>query len=211
MNILQRTWNFLSDYTENSSVHGVKYIFQKKRHFCERIFWIFALILCFTVSTLTINEIFMKWQTNPVYVTLSEKATPISSIPFPAVTICPMTKFNKTIFNFTRAYELYKQKNHLNIMSEEELKNFDAAVHVCNCDHSLNLAELNTSLTGGDIATRIKNMYIESDEIFKFCTYRETDYVCSEIINYYLTEEGYCFSYNMLSFSDILKHHQNKE
>ena len=37
-------------------------------------------------------------------VSFSEKSTPIRNIPFPAITICPETKTQSQIFNFSQTY-----------------------------------------------------------------------------------------------------------
>jgi acid-sensing ion channel, other len=60
------------------------------------------------LCAITILQIYKKWETNPVLVTLAEKATPISQIPFPAVTVCPMTKLNKQVINFTELCQMFK-------------------------------------------------------------------------------------------------------
>lgn len=40
-------------------------------------------------------SIWTKWHHQPVIVSFNDKTTPISVIPFPAVTICTTKKFNK--------------------------------------------------------------------------------------------------------------------
>lgn len=54
---------------------------------------------------------------SPVIVTFATKESPIYTIPFPSVTICPMTKASKNVFNFTHAVH-QKWKNES--LSEEE-------------------------------------------------------------------------------------------
>lgn len=48
-----------------------------------------------------ISKSYKKWNDNPVIVTFSETMTPLKDIPFPAVTICPETKSQRSIFNYT--------------------------------------------------------------------------------------------------------------
>lgn len=54
---------------------------------------------------------------SPVIVTFATKESPIYTIPFPAVTICPMAKANKDVFNFTQA--IYKKRANLTLSEEE--------------------------------------------------------------------------------------------
>jgi hypothetical protein len=37
---LTAAWGMWEDFTNNSTVHGVKYLGEKKRHWSERAFWV---------------------------------------------------------------------------------------------------------------------------------------------------------------------------
>lgn len=66
-----------------------------------RIFWIIVIVLSFVVCFYFIIKIYGKFEENPFIVSLDTKVSSIYSIPFPAVTICPMTKALPTKVNFT--------------------------------------------------------------------------------------------------------------
>lgn len=70
---------------------------------------------------LLIHQLYDKWDQSPVIVSFSEKSTPIYEIPFPSVTICPETKANKTMIDFTKAYHemLSKTRPPYNITDQE--------------------------------------------------------------------------------------------
>jgi hypothetical protein len=38
--LLTAVWGMFEDFTNNSTVHGVKYLGEKKRHWSERAFWV---------------------------------------------------------------------------------------------------------------------------------------------------------------------------
>lgn len=40
MNYPLAIWGMWEDFTNNSTVHGVKYLGEKKRHWSERAFWV---------------------------------------------------------------------------------------------------------------------------------------------------------------------------
>lgn len=48
-----------------------------------------------------IYDSYKKWDHAPVIVSLSEKATPVWKVPFPAVTICPEVKVKANMINLT--------------------------------------------------------------------------------------------------------------
>lgn len=52
-----------------------------------------------------IETVYDKWTRSPVVVTFAEKPTPVHDIPFPAVTICPVTKVKSKVLNFTTIYQ----------------------------------------------------------------------------------------------------------
>lgn len=54
---------------------------------------------------------YAKWDQRPIIVSFATTPTPVWELPFPAVTICPETKTNKTEFNITRAYHAYKNRS----------------------------------------------------------------------------------------------------
>jgi len=70
------------------------------------------LTLCAVCCALMIVKVKEKLDTTPVIVTFAESATNIWHVPFPAVTICPLTKSRQTVFNFTRyaSMKIYKEK-----------------------------------------------------------------------------------------------------
>lgn len=56
-----------------------------------------------------IHQTYDKWDQTPVIVSFAEKFTPVWQIPFPAVTICPQTKVDINLFNFTKEFEEFKE------------------------------------------------------------------------------------------------------
>lgn len=64
-------------------------------NFSFRIWWVVSFVLSVIVCILSIVIIWQKWQNRPVTVSFDDRATPISVIPFPAVSICTTNKFIK--------------------------------------------------------------------------------------------------------------------
>lgn len=58
-----------------------------------------------------IIKAYTKWEQEPVIVSLSEKATPVWKVPFPAVTICPEVKTSITKINLTGTYHFLRKNN----------------------------------------------------------------------------------------------------
>lgn len=122
---------FFMEFCANSSIHGVRYFTERKRHWSERyhsknklnptkshfnfslenyrrFWWIVAFILSVCLCGTSINNIWMKWHDSPVAMTFSDHEIPISVIPFPTVTICPETKASKNQLDLIYAYYALK-------------------------------------------------------------------------------------------------------
>lgn len=91
--------------------------------FCSfRIWWIMAIVLSIYLCSTTIYGLKRKWNESPVIISYDAKLLPISTIPFPAMTICPVTRISAKKFNFTKTYRtLFKLDNHdtPNVTNEE--------------------------------------------------------------------------------------------
>ena len=75
----------LTNYMENSSIHGVGFISKTKAF--RRAFWLFVVLTGFTGAFIIIFYNFQNWAETPVITTM--ETLPISELMFPKVTICP--------------------------------------------------------------------------------------------------------------------------
>lgn len=56
-----------------------------------------SFIAAVAFATNFINNIYYKWINSPVILSLSPEATPINTIPFPAITICNMNNAKRSV------------------------------------------------------------------------------------------------------------------
>lgn len=68
------------------------------------VWWTVAMALSMYLCMRTICCVWSKWKHNPVILNFNTKTTSIGEIPFPAVTICPVTKMSKTKLDYTAVY-----------------------------------------------------------------------------------------------------------
>lgn len=76
-------WELFSDYSEISTIHGVRYLGEKKRHWSERVWWFLSIVISIGLSAKFISQASSKWINSPVIVSFSEESTPVHKIPFP--------------------------------------------------------------------------------------------------------------------------------
>lgn len=51
-----------------------------------------------------ICSLYIKWKENPVIVSFDHRPMSIGEVPFPAITVCPLTKSSAVKFNYTDVY-----------------------------------------------------------------------------------------------------------
>lgn len=108
--------DYFTEFCNSTSLHGFRYIGEQSRNILERILWVLIMLISVGFSAYFISKIYTKWDNSPVIVTLSTVPVGISEIPFPAVTICPVTQVRQTLFNFTDVFNRNKEGN---VTSEE--------------------------------------------------------------------------------------------
>lgn len=59
----------------------------------------------------SIHDVWSYWNGNPIIMDRSSEFRPIFKIPFPAVSICPISVFAPNKFNYTTTYRLLSNLN----------------------------------------------------------------------------------------------------
>ena len=111
----------LSEFLENSTIHGLKHILTSKSDL-GRVLWVTIVVACFAAAISMISSSYKEWQESPVSTTISTH--PITELEFPSVTVCPPWGSN-TALN----YLLEKVKN-VNFTEKEREKLLDIAKEV---------------------------------------------------------------------------------
>jgi len=63
------------------------------------MFWAISFLLAVATAAYFITLLYHKWEENPVIISVGATATQLTSIPFPALTICNMNRARKTVAN----------------------------------------------------------------------------------------------------------------
>ncbi|XP_037814491.1 pickpocket protein 28 [Lucilia sericata] len=203
----QAAWAIFSEYCDNSTIHGIKYLGEQKRPCLERLFWImvfvFSIYLC---ASLTMN-IWWKWNNNPVIVSFAEKSTPVWQIPFPAVTVCTETKSRQRFFNFTEMYWRSKDLENnepVEPLTEEEKNRLDAAFLVCEAHLSSEQTGFNQT-NGSELIDILGTIMPQFGTTFEQCRWRNVNQTCDQLFYKYLTDDGICYSFNTLSSEEVFR------
>lgn len=182
---------FLIEFSSSSTVHGVNYFGDRRRHWIERAFWIVVFLVSMSACIFTVHKTYTKWQSSPIIVTQDDKLTSIWEIPFPAVTICPAAKVKlRWPVNLTKtqdeliltAYRMWLRGLKvpsgplMNFkLNEDELKSFDvterelllleAVDHICPVTNSA-VDYLVDTMNTSDLITTLKTYALNWYDVF---------------------------------------------
>lgn len=87
----------------------------------SRLWWLVAISVSVWLCGASIRDMWIKWHENPVTMSFTEKYLPISSVPFPTVTVCSETKVKNSKLNVDAAY--YAMRMSKANMSDEGYEN----------------------------------------------------------------------------------------
>ncbi|XP_015838363.2 pickpocket protein 28-like [Tribolium castaneum] len=191
--------NYFREYCVCTSIHGFRY-FGEKRTIFERIWWFINFVICLAACGYFIHAVYQKWDSSPVIVSFATTRTVIFDIPFPSVTICPESKVVPSIFNYTKV--LQKKENWLNV-TEAENTNFTYMSLLCDLrsdEFYLNYTDYQFTYSDEffDLIDDVKPKFNIQD-----CRYMGWDKNCKELFTPILTDQGVCYTFNMLDRSEI--------
>ncbi|CAL8117104.1 unnamed protein product [Orchesella dallaii] len=208
--------NLPMDFCKNSSLHGLKYIGERRQHIVERMFWTIAFTIGLIVACIMISDVWRKYKSNSVIITFAPYETKIEELPFPALTICNMNKVLKSkatkIMNEAQGFSGQERKS-------AALENLYYLNHVCSTSKSFTKV-FNYSAERGKIdgttlskANRNKESYDGGKEdLWKFfqaasplcrdmilkCIWQKEVRNCSELFTPLETDNGKCCTFNMV-------------
>ncbi|XP_072397815.1 pickpocket protein 28-like [Diabrotica undecimpunctata] len=189
--------DYCREYSKVTGIHGVQYIGEKRTYF-EKIWWLIVFIIALSSCVYAILEVYYKWIRSPVIVTFATQETPIYTIPFPAVTICPESKTNQSLYNHTNIVRKILEKKSL---TEDEQNTLNYISLICNGGPHLNVAK------GKFIDENIYEVLakVQFTSPLSFCKYMGKLVACDEIFEPIITDDGICYSFNVLDKSDLFR------
>ena len=129
--MLNKAKKGIEEYTNESTVHGLKYVFDRKIGLFDRLLWLVIVLCSMFMAIWMIGSSYSSWQQKMVITTLKTTAKPITDLDFPTVTICAdgqhMGMVEKVVYNHFNKWkkEKYKSK-HLPVddKTKEEFSQF---------------------------------------------------------------------------------------
>ncbi|EAT48435.1 AAEL000552-PA, partial [Aedes aegypti] len=134
-----------------------------------------------------IENVYQKWNNNPVIVTFDERPLPVWALPFPAVTICPQATIRSNINLFSRIDRLM------------------AVLQICDEFFHVKSKYLNMyhQVSHENIVPVLQKLSPLVNQTILTC--RVNGVRCNELFTETITDEGICFTFNGFSSYDMFK------
>jgi len=71
---------FLITYFGNSSIHGLNFLSDDKRHVGEKLFWLISFVAAMAMSFVSINEIYDRFINNPIIMIMDDKISSVADV-----------------------------------------------------------------------------------------------------------------------------------
>ncbi|XP_059489263.1 pickpocket protein 28-like [Neocloeon triangulifer] len=205
------------EYCHHSSLHGLKYLTDERRHPVDKLYWLVAFISGLSLSYFFIVAIWSKWEENPIIVSLDTTAAIINDIPFPAVTICNMNKMKRSAVekltlrfrsgerNAHNKQLLRSMKDVIRWRSKTASGSFfsngsDAAIDAL-VTQDTTLAPDNLSdedVTGQNMADFMKQVTPSCRDMLKYCRWDSVVENCESLFQEVTSDDGLCCAFNTL-------------
>lgn len=119
------------------------------------------------------------------------------------VTICPETKAMKRHIDFTKGYRrmYYEVGDNLTV---DELKALEAVAQICD-PHLMSAFPLESGLENDEILPLLRKITVSLNETTLFCRWRNSIDSCEKFFTETITEEGFCYTFNVLDPSELFK------
>lgn len=201
-------WRVFSEYSETSTVHGIRYLGEKRRHWSERVWWSLTVSISVLMCGWFIYQAWKKWHTSPVIISFAEDATPIASITFPTITICSDSLAKPTELNYTHIQNLLSTNQFQNLnLTTDTMQKMYSLTHFCRIQPSFlgEYMDYRNFTVDRDIVQYLRQMSTKMfNRTHDYCYLAgDQKFNCTSLFTETLTDAGLCYTFNQMSSSDI--------
>ncbi|XP_013189656.2 pickpocket protein 28 [Amyelois transitella] len=178
--------NDVREYLLTSTLHGLRYIGEKKLTWFERIFWLVAFGFSLVCAAFFILNVYAKWRLSPMIVSINPQNMPLEELPFPALTICNVNQAKKSV-----AERYLKSGDHVD-------KKLLQSLCVPQNDADIFEDEIAESADWDHTRSFLINVTQPCTEMIPLCKWNSEVKSCQDLFNAQLTDEGLCCTFNVV-------------
>jgi acid-sensing ion channel, other len=157
-------------------------------------------VVSITFCVITTLDVYSKRQIRPVMISFAKGLSSSAEIPFPAVTICPESKVSKHELDLASVFS----RDIINL-TDDEIRKIRNLAQVCDFGDKKNFSWVfNDSSSQADIIPFLENVGNPMNQMINRCHFGSREMSdCEKLFSRVVTDEGACFSFNMLDHSDL--------
>ncbi|XP_034238920.1 sodium channel protein Nach-like [Thrips palmi] len=190
----------ISEFSENTSIHGVRYIAEHGRRWVERFLWIVTELVCITGAVYMLLYLLTKFQGNPTMTRVESNFHEVADVPFPAITLCNVNRIFRS-----RARRLVDS---LRVPETLSVSRQDMMGLLPLLGQLLSSAEMGTNIAGRarlDVILKHNNLTPEAvleevgqpcSEMLERCSWEGREVNCSTIFSRTMSFMGFCCAFN---------------
>ncbi|XP_046649312.1 pickpocket protein 28-like [Daphnia pulicaria] len=202
----ERNQRLLQHFCENTSIHGLKHIFEDGSLFFERVIWslVFLSGICF--SGYFCLQMWQKWEQSPLLTSVETHLYPLKNIPFPAVTICNVNKVSGRKLNDAisgnpkfKGVSYAKLQTTLRYMTklDRAFNNEEELLKLSRYYEALNITAL-------DLFKVLKRTAPSCTDLVLDCSWLGLSEPCMQYFTFLPTDDGMCCTFNGGKYFDTI-------
>ncbi|GAB0099482.1 Epithelial sodium channel [Sergentomyia squamirostris] len=190
---------FLMEYCRKSSMHGVLYWSERQRPYFERFLWMILFLISLFISGKMIRNSWIKWSEHALAFTLESQPKHISMIPFPAFTICSMSRFQGVKLKYSQKAVEFES----NVKNSFKLDTFDSLSQICK--NGLSSEAFPAIKNSSNIYGTFRHYQQDPNEMFNECSFVRNQRRCKRFYQEVFTNHGRCYTFNGLNRRQMIR------
>ncbi|XP_063821327.1 sodium channel protein Nach-like [Ostrinia nubilalis] len=190
-----------TEFFNNSTLHGVRYIAEKERPFCEKFMWFSFTAVGAVTTCIIIVSLWEKFQTNP---TITGLDTDFHNwdVPFPAVTLCDVNpvddellqEYIESVYGSEVPEDIEAMLRWLATLSYQSIAD-PSGVFLKN-DKLMGKNDKEPPAPITDPKDAVFKIVRRCDSLFYDCEWKGDSEECCDLLVPVFTEMGFCYAFN---------------
>ncbi|SPP72777.1 blast:Sodium channel protein Nach [Drosophila guanche] len=192
---LRRTWR---DFCATSSIHGLRYTRDEDTNRIVHFVWLLISLVMFSCAVAMAHTFYVDFRSSPTRMNVESDYTPINSLYFPPVTICPEVLFNMQKSKaFLETLRLPQGADVAGILRQLNIFYGFMLDDARFADREIEQMESVLSLNNLTLEDFVEHLRWDCRQILHRCRYHGRIVACSELFQLSKTFFGNCCSFNL--------------
>lgn len=165
-----------------------------------RLWWALWIGASFAACIFSTFKMYGKWDENPVTIVYGSELMPVSTVPFPAITICPLSKSRVNVINLTWALNIMDRND--TMLDEDSVMKVRTLAHVCSFQRYWKTL---FKARKERVVETLRNITNSLERVMVICSWRSQFVPCKSIMTETLVDDGICFTFNSLALEEIYR------